>query len=104
MLKSWCPGDIIRLRLGDIIPADVKLFDGEYLSVDQSALTGESLPVNKRTGDIAYSGSIAKQGEMVGLVTGEPAATPISVRPPNSSPVPNPFLISRRRYCKSATT
>jgi H+-transporting ATPase len=67
--KELVPGDIIRLRLGDIIPADVKLFDGEFLSVDQSALTGESLPVNKRTGDIAYSGSIAKQGEMVGLVT-----------------------------------
>ena len=64
------PGDIVRLRLGDIIPADVKLFDGEYLSVDQSALTGESLPVSKRMGDIAYSGSIAKQGEMVALVTG----------------------------------
>jgi H+-transporting ATPase len=67
--KELVPGDIIRLRLGDIIPADVKLFDGEYLSVNQSALTGESLPVNKRTGDIAYSGSIAKQGEMAGLVT-----------------------------------
>ena len=68
--RELVPGDIIRLRPGDIIPADVKLFDGEYLSVDQSALTGESLPANKRTGDIAYSGSIAKQGEMVGLVTG----------------------------------
>ena len=67
--KELVPGDIIRLRLGDIIPADVMLFDGEYLSVDQSALTGESLPVNKTTGDSAYSGSIAKQGEMQGLVT-----------------------------------
>jgi H+-transporting ATPase len=67
--KELVPGDIIRLRLGDIIPADVILFDGEYLSVDQSALTGESLPVNKTTGDSAYSGSIAKQGEMVGLAT-----------------------------------
>jgi len=57
------------VRLGDIIPADVKLAEGEYLSVDQAALTGESLPVNKRPGDIAYSGSIAKQGEMVALVT-----------------------------------
>ena len=62
------PGDVIRLRLGDIIPADVKLFDGDYLSVDQSALTGESLPVTKHQGDIAYSGSAAKQGEMVSLV------------------------------------
>jgi H+-transporting ATPase len=64
------PGDIIRLRLGDIIPADVKLFEGDYLSVDQSALTGESLPVSKKAGDIAYSGSVAKQGEMVAMVAG----------------------------------
>jgi H+-transporting ATPase len=63
------PGDIIRVRLGDILPADVMLFDGEYLSVDQSALTGESLPVNKVPGDSAYSGSIAKQGEMQAVVT-----------------------------------
>ena len=67
--KNLVPGDVIRLRLGDIIPADAKLIDGDYLSVDQSALTGESLPVSKKTGDIAYSGSVAKQGEMVGLVT-----------------------------------
>ncbi len=62
------PGDVVRLRLGDIIPADIKLISGDYLSVDQSALTGESLPVNKKTGDVAYSGTIAKQGEMLGLV------------------------------------
>jgi H+-transporting ATPase len=63
------PGDVVRLRLGDIIPADTKLVEGEYLSVDQSALTGESLPVNKKTGEIAYSGSVAKQGEMLAVVT-----------------------------------
>jgi H+-transporting ATPase len=63
------PGDVVRLRLGDVIPADVKLFEGDYLSVDQSALTGESLPVDKKAGDAAYSGSVAKQGEMVGVVT-----------------------------------
>lgn len=62
------PGDVIRVRLGDIIPADIKLIDGDYLSVDQSALTGESLPVNKKPGDAAYSGTIAKQGEIVGMV------------------------------------
>ena len=50
--KALVPGDVVRLRLGDIIPADVKLFDGDYLSVDQSALTGESLPVAKRVGDV----------------------------------------------------
>jgi H+-transporting ATPase len=67
--KELVPGDVIRLRLGEIIPADTKLFEGDYLSVDQSSLTGESLPVTKEKGDIAYSGSVGKQGEMVGLVT-----------------------------------
>ena len=69
LARDLVPGDVIRVRLGDIIPADIKLADGDYLSVDQSALTGESLPVNKKPGDIAYSGSVAKQGEMVALVT-----------------------------------
>jgi H+-transporting ATPase len=64
------PGDIIRLRLGQIIPADSKLIDGEFLSVDQSSLTGESLPVTKRVGDVVCSGAIVKQGEMVALVIG----------------------------------
>ncbi len=67
--RELVPGDVIRLRGGDIIPADVKLVDGDYLSIDQSALTGESLPVNKQPGEIAYSGSVVKQGEMVALVT-----------------------------------
>ena len=49
------PGDVIRLPLQDIVPADVKLFDGDFLGVDQPALTGEYLPVSKRAGDIASS-------------------------------------------------
>ncbi len=69
------PGDIIRLRLGDIIPADIKLSEGDYLSVDQSALTGESLPVDKAIGDVGYSGSVVKQGEMVALVVATGANT-----------------------------
>ncbi len=68
--EKLVPGDMIRLRIGDIIPADIKLSDGDYLSIDQSALTGESLPVTKKSGDIAYSGSVVKQGEMAALVTG----------------------------------
>jgi len=56
--------------LGDIIPADVKLLEGDYLILDESALTGESLPVEKHAGDIAYSGSVAKQGEMNAVVYG----------------------------------
>ncbi|WP_281383642.1 HAD-IC family P-type ATPase [Candidatus Competibacter phosphatis] len=73
--RDLAPGDIVRIRLGDIIPADVKLIEGDYLSVDQAALTGESLPVDKKTGEVAFSGSIAKQGEMVAVVTGTGANT-----------------------------
>ena len=62
------PGDVVHVKLGNVLPADLKLIAGAYLSVDQSALTGESLPVDKKAGDEAYSGSIAKQGEMDGVV------------------------------------
>ena len=63
------PGDIARLRLGNIVPADARLIDGDYLLVDQSALTGESLPVEKHQDDLAYASSIVRQGEMDGVVT-----------------------------------
>jgi len=63
------PGDIVRLYLGDVVPADCRLIQGDYISIDQSALTGESLPVTKKSGEGAYSGSVVKQGEMVAVVT-----------------------------------
>ena len=66
--KYLVMGDIIKLRIGDIIPADVKLIEGDFILVDQSALTGESLPINKKSLDIAYSNSIVKQGEMIAIV------------------------------------
>jgi H+-transporting ATPase len=66
--KELVPGDVVRVRLGDIAPADIKLLEGDYILVDQSALTGESLPVEKHTSDVGYSGSIIKQGEMDALV------------------------------------
>ena len=66
--RELVPGDVVRVRLGDIVPADLKLFKGDYLSIDESALTGESLPVEKRESDVAYSGSVIRQGEMNGLV------------------------------------
>jgi H+-transporting ATPase len=69
------PGDIILIKLGNIVPADVTLRKGEYLSVDQSSLTGESLPVDKQAGDQAFSGTVVKQGEMVAEVTATGAST-----------------------------
>jgi H+-transporting ATPase len=66
--RELVPGDIVRVRLGDIVPADIKLVKGDYLSVDESALTGESLPVEKHASDVSYSGSVIRQGEMDGLV------------------------------------
>ncbi len=68
LAKELVPGDIVQVRLGDRIPADIKLIDGEYLMLDESALTGESLPVEKHVGDIGYAGSIIRQGEMTALV------------------------------------
>ncbi|HFQ80855.1 MAG TPA: plasma-membrane proton-efflux P-type ATPase [Desulfobacterales bacterium] len=63
------PGDIIRIRLGDVVPADARLVEGDYISVDQSALTGESLPVTKKQGEDVLSGTIVKQGEVLAEVT-----------------------------------
>jgi H+-transporting ATPase len=56
--RELVPGDIVRLRIGNIIPADARLLEGDPVQVDQSALTGESLPVEHRSGDVVYSGSI----------------------------------------------
>jgi len=71
--RDIIPGDIVIVRGGDVIPADLKLVSGEELELDESALTGESLPVQRKVGDIAYSSAIVNQGEMQGLVvqTGE---------------------------------
>jgi H+-transporting ATPase len=66
--RELVPGDVVRVRLGDIVPADIKLMDGDYLLVDESALTGESLPVEKQVSDVAYAGAIIRQGEMDALV------------------------------------
>jgi len=68
--RGLVPGDLVHIRLGDIVPADVRLTHGKYLLLDESALTGESLPVEKKNGDDAYSGSIVRQGEMDAIVTG----------------------------------
>ncbi|MBN1236202.1 MAG: plasma-membrane proton-efflux P-type ATPase [Methanotrichaceae archaeon] len=66
--RELVPGDVVRVRLGEIIPADIKLLEGDYILLDESALTGESLPVEKKASDVAFSGSIVRQGEMTVLV------------------------------------
>jgi H+-transporting ATPase len=67
--RELVPGDIVHLRIGDVVPADAVVWEGENIQVDQSALTGESLPVNKNNQDILYSGSTIKQGETNAVVT-----------------------------------
>ncbi|KAI1789272.1 plasma-membrane proton-e [Ganoderma leucocontextum] len=62
------PGDMISFKIGDIVPADCRLTEAINVSIDQAALTGESLPQSKKTGDQCFSGSTCKQGEAEGVV------------------------------------
>ncbi len=66
--RELVPGDVIRLRMGHIVPADARLLDGDPIEVDQSALTGESLPATCQSGDAVFSASIIRQGEIGALV------------------------------------
>jgi H+-transporting ATPase len=66
--RELVPGDIVKLKIGDIVPADLQLLNGDYLLIDQAALTGESLPVSKKSGEVAYANTIVKQGEMLAVV------------------------------------
>jgi H+-transporting ATPase len=73
--RELVPGDIIRLRIGDIVPADAGLSPGDPIEVDQSMLTGESLPVSRSQGETVYSGSIVKRGEVDASVSATGANT-----------------------------
>src|SRR6202044_618423 len=66
--RDLVPGDVIRVRMGDIVPADARLLEGDPIEVDQSALTGESLPVTRKSGEALFSGSIVRQGEIGAFV------------------------------------
>ncbi len=68
--RELVAGDVIQLRLGDIVPADARLLDGDPMSVDQSALTGESLPATRNPGDAVFSGSIVRRGQSNAMVYG----------------------------------
>jgi H+-transporting ATPase len=73
--RELVPGDVIRLRMGDIVPADARLLEGDPVEVDQSALTGESLPVPRKSDEAVFSGSIIRQGEIGAIVYGTGANT-----------------------------
>jgi H+-transporting ATPase len=73
--RELVPGDVIRVRLGDIVPADARLLEGDPVEVDQSALTGESLPATRKPGEPVFSGSIVRQGEATAIVYGTGANT-----------------------------
>ncbi len=66
--RELVPGDAVRMRLGDIVPADARLLEGDPVEVDQSALTGESLPATRKPGEAVFWGSIIRQGEISALV------------------------------------
>ncbi len=70
--QELVPGDAVHLRMGDLVPADVRLLDGR-VQLDQSALTGESMPVEGAAGDTAWAGAVVRRGEASGEVvaTGE---------------------------------
>ena len=66
--RELVPGDVVRLRAGNLAPADVEVSDG-HVEVDQSAITGESLTVERKQGESLYSGSVMRRGEVTGVVS-----------------------------------
>ncbi|MGF3521951.1 MAG: plasma-membrane proton-efflux P-type ATPase [Candidatus Bathyarchaeia archaeon] len=72
--RELVPGDVVRIRAGDLLPADVKILEGS-IGVDQAVLTGESVMVERPAGEIAYSGSSVKRGEATGVVVSTGAKT-----------------------------
>ena len=94
--RDLVPGDVIRVRLGDIVPADARLLEGDPIEVDQSALTGESLPATRKSGEAVFSGSIVRQGE-IGAMVYATGKKPISARRRNWCRRPTPSAISSAR-------
>jgi len=67
--KDLTLGDIVRMKLGEVVSADLKMIKGHSVKIDAAALTGESLPVDKNPGDMIFAGSAVKQGEFTAVVT-----------------------------------
>ena len=73
--RELVPGDIVHVRRGEMVPSDVVLINGDGISLDESSLTGESVPAQKRRLEQGYAGSIVIEGEMDALVTRTGAGT-----------------------------
>ncbi|MFM7713003.1 MAG: HAD-IC family P-type ATPase, partial [Microcystis sp.] len=68
--RELVPGDVIRIKIGDVLPADARLLPGDPVKIDQAALTGESLPVDRSSGEQVYSGSVVKKGQAEAIANG----------------------------------
>jgi len=66
--KFLVPGDIVTIREGDIVPADLKVFESENLSANESQLTGESVPLAKTPASLLFAGSTIEKGDGKGIV------------------------------------
>lgn len=75
--RELVPGDVVKLAIGDIAPADLMLLDDTTIEVDQSAITGESLPVDIAQGEPILSGAIIQKGSALAKVTAIGSATSI---------------------------
>ena len=81
--RDVVPGDVVLLRGGDVVPADLRVARCHALTIDRSILTGESLPVEKKVSEVAFSGSIVRQGEMTALVFATGMKIPTSAALPS---------------------
>jgi len=99
--RELVPGDVIRVRMGDIVPADARLLAGDPVEIDQSALTGESLPASRKPGEAVFSGSIIRQGEISAMVYATGHNT-YSARPRNWSRRRTPSAIFSAQCSRSA--
>jgi H+-transporting ATPase len=74
LARELVPGDVVRIRVGDVVAADVEVLDG-HVSLDQSSLTGESVPVDVGPGDSAFGAAVVTRGEATGLVVATGSAS-----------------------------
>jgi len=101
--RDLVPGDVVRVRVGDIVPADVDLLDG-HLSLDQSSLTGESVPVDVTAGDHAFGASVITRGEATAAVRRDRGIELLRTHPARSSEPPSRSRTSRRSSSRSSAT